>query len=259
MEIPNEVCVLCGFAESEHGPNGLARCSSYEGALRPRVRIPDRPTTDQGSVVGRGGFKTYDPSSDFLWLEVPDPIWTVAYRLIVQSQGIAVAEIRVYPTEPATEGDAGEWSREADRVPDGGLSGRRLREIGVSEHQRLASEVTAKFREAMGEPRFDAFMGDRVLSDQQLGSLSNASELSSDRATRLAQIAGLYVSAATAGDRSPVASVADQLGMSRPSVRDRLHDARELGLLERTVPGKAGGRLSTEALELLAEVRKELE
>jgi hypothetical protein len=193
---------------------------------------------------------------DYLLLEIPDEDWTVAYLLAVQAGGLVVAEVRVFPTEPVVDADPGEWSRETSRVPEGGLTGRRLRQVGVTEHRDHMEEILTAIREAMGDEAFTTYMGERGLSDQQRASLTGASKLSSDRATRLAQIAGLYVAAVNNGEASPVAMVAEQLGMARSSIRDQLHDARVMGLLEGSSVGVARGSLTAKATELLEETKE---
>ena len=104
---------------------------------------------------------------------------------------------------------------------------------------------------------FEAFMADRGLRNDQVSTLTTTEGLSSDRATRLAQIAALYVSAASSGERSPVALVAEQLGIARSSIRDQLHDARVMGLLEGSSVGVARGSLTEKATGLLEEITKE--
>jgi hypothetical protein len=254
MSKSSRECVFCGYIESEHRPNGLSLCTAYEPKLRPRVHVLG---CDDHEDAGRATSWTYDPMRDYLLLEVPDQDWTVAYLLAVQAGGLVVAEVRVFPTEPVVDADPGEWSREARRVPEGGLKGRRLRQVGVTEHRDHMDEILMAIREAMGDEAFTTYMGERGLSDQQRASLTGASKLSSDRATRLAQIAGLYVAAVNNGEASPVAMVAEQLGMARSSVRDQLHDARRLELLEGSTVGVAGGTLTVKARELLDGVAKE--
>jgi hypothetical protein len=241
-------CVFCDYNESEHGRNGLSSCTAYEPTLRPRVHIP---TFDSGEVLGRGTFKTYDPMLDYILLEVPTEDWTVAYLLVVQDGSFVVAEMRIFPTEPAGDAEPGEWSGEVNRVPIGGLTARRLRRVGVADHRTHSQAIHDTVREAMGDAAFGSFMEERGLSEERLAAFAAPRELSSDRATRLAQIVSLYVTAANTGNRSPVAAVAERLDVPRSSVRDQLHDAREMGLLEGSGVGVAGGLLTAKARELL--------
>jgi hypothetical protein len=250
MTTSSDTCALCGYTETEHGPNGLSLCSSYDPLLRPRVFIPKPSGGEEVRATGRAAFRTYDPVSDYIVLEIPDDEWTVAYFLTVESGSLVVAEVRVYPTEPPESGP-GRWSMESSRVPEGGLTGRRLRQVGVTEHRHHMSEIVQAIRAAMGDEAFKAFMGERGTGVEQLSALTAASELSTDRTTRLAQIAGLYVTAANAGEKSPVAVVAGRLGLDRASVRDQLHDARSVGLLEGSSAGVARGRLTKKATALL--------
>ncbi len=215
--------------------------------------------SDDDGGKGRASFKTDDPALDYVVLEVPDEDWTVAYLLTVQSGSLVVAEVRVYPTEPAMEAKPGEWSRDPSRVPEGGVTGRRLRKVGVTEHHSHTERILEEVQEAMGDEAFEAFMADRGLRNDQVSTLTTTEGLSSDRATRLAQIAALYVSAASSGERSPVALVAEQLGIARSSIRDQLHDARVMGLLEGSSLGVARGSLTAKATGLLEVITKEKE
>jgi hypothetical protein len=256
MNEASERCAYCGYSETEHGPNGLARCDTYDPELRPRVYILASAESER---QGRGEWKTYDSARDYVILEVPAEDWTVAYLLAVQHGGFVVAEIRIFPTEPAGEAEPGEWTREVDRVPVGGLTGRRLRSVGVTAHRTHADVIHDTVREAMGDAAFEAFMDERGLSEERLAAFAATLELSSDRLTRLAQIAGLYVTATNKGSSSPVAVVAERLSVSRSSVRDQLHDAREAGLLAGFGVGVAGGILTARARELLGMMMKEEE
>jgi hypothetical protein len=254
MSKSSSECVYCGYVESEHGPRRSAACQSYEPVLGPRVYV-SRPGDEEGK--GRAGSTTHDPARDYVVLEVPDEDWTVAYLLTVQSGSLVVAEVRVYPTEPAMEAKPGEWSRDPNRVPKGGVTGRRLRQVGVTEHHRHTEQIIEELRMKMGDEAFETLMAERGFSDHQVSILATAEGLSKDRATRLAQIAALYVAAVSNGERSPVARVAEQLGMVRSSIRDQLHDARTMGLLEGSSVGVARGSLTTKARKLLDEVTKE--
>jgi hypothetical protein len=256
MTTSSDNCALCGFAETEHGPDGLSMCSSYDPVLRPRVFIPPQLGDEQVEASGRAAFKTYDATRDYIVLEVPADEWTVAYLLTLQSGGVVVAEVRVYPTEPAESGP-GSWSMESSRVPEGGLTGRRLRKVGVTEHRHHMSEILRIVRKAMGDEAYKAFLGESGMGVEHLSALTAASELSSDRSTRLAQIAGLYVLAVNAGEKSPVAVVAERLGLDRTSVRDQLHDARVGGLLEGSSAGIARGSLTKKATALLEKTTEE--
>jgi hypothetical protein len=69
----------------------------------------------------------------------------------------------------------------------------------------------------------------------------------------IAATAALYAAAVEAGDRRPVATTADKLGLSQSKVRDRIYRARQLGYLEPRDPGQGRprGRLTVPATELL--------
>jgi hypothetical protein len=134
-----------------------------------------------------------------------------------------------------------------------------LRKVGVTEHHSHTERILEDVKKAMGDEGFEAFMADRGLRNDQVSTLTTTEGLSTDRATRLAQVAVLYVSAASSGERSPVALVAERLGIARSSIRDQLHDARVMGLLDGSSVGVARGSLTAKATELLEEFTKERE
>jgi hypothetical protein len=74
------------------------------------------------------------------------------------------------------------------------------------------------------------------------------------RRWRMIATAARYVAAAQAGDRSPVATVAKEFGLSQSQIRDRLYAARRAGLLEETGRGRAGGDLTPEGRALFTEM-----
>jgi hypothetical protein len=82
-----------------------------------------------------------------------------------------------------------------------------------------------------------------------LARLDKPAKLSQDTRThRLLRVATRYVLACEAGDRSPVLTVAEQLGVPTTRIRDDLHRARVAGLLEPTAGrGQTGGSLTAKA------------
>lgn len=66
-----------------------------------------------------------------------------------------------------------------------------------------------------------------------------------------ARWASSYVAALNRGSRSPVKDLTGTTGLSTSQIRTILNEATTRGLLIRGEPGKAGGRLTAEAIELL--------
>jgi len=66
-----------------------------------------------------------------------------------------------------------------------------------------------------------------------------------------AEVAALYVEKLPAGAKTAVKDLAGELGYSPSQVRNVLYAARRRGLLTPAEPGKAGGRLTGKALDLL--------
>jgi hypothetical protein len=86
-----------------------------------------------------------------------------------------------------------------------------------------------------------------------LARLDESSKPSQDERTRrLLRVAVRYVLACQAGDRSPVLTVAEQLGVPATRIRDDLHRARVGGLLEPAAGrGQTGGGLTAKAREYI--------
>jgi hypothetical protein len=74
------------------------------------------------------------------------------------------------------------------------------------------------------------------------------------RRWRMIVTAARYVVSWQAGDRNPVAIVAEELGLPQSKIRDRLYAARRAGLLEETGRGKAGGDLTPAGRALFLEM-----
>jgi hypothetical protein len=74
------------------------------------------------------------------------------------------------------------------------------------------------------------------------------------RRWRMIATAARYVAASQSGDRTPLATVAKEFGLSQSQIRDRLYAARRAGLLEETGRGRAGGDLTPEGRALFTEM-----
>ena len=114
-----------------------------------------RPLLDhqkQANTVGR-------VLVDDFWFEtVLNEQWAVAYRLVAQPEGLAVAEVRVFPNEPAWRASRtppGEWSgvlRGTDAtVPRGGLTARLLRQVRLDRSVWYCRELVEKMMQRLGK------------------------------------------------------------------------------------------------------------
>ena len=89
---------------------------------------------------------------DDFWFEtVLNEQWAVAYRIVAQSSGLAVAEVRVFPNEEQwREGHTapGEWSGgmlgTRAVVPSGGLTSRVLRKVRLDRNVWYCRELVRK-------------------------------------------------------------------------------------------------------------------
>ena len=142
------------------------------------------------------------------------------------------------------------WSGDLDDVPPGGIPYRILREIRPSE---LADFVYAEAdRLCRLVPIWWAM--------DLMYSLPAEPDESSDRPANtlgtpeveLARLAARWVQKVQAGSRKPNAEIAAEDGMRTEQVRDRIHRAREKGLLSGGHAGRVDGGLTDRARRLLA-------
>ena len=181
--------------------------------------------------------------------------WTCLYRL--DPRGPSIASIQLLPT---SEAGADRHFRERDY-----REGRAERPVppplpttaGVLRHISPAAAL-ADFRRELAKPNSTlqpmAGLVGRLWNEDWptlLAQLDTPAKLSKDaRMRRLLRVAARYVLACEAGDRSPVLTVASQLGLPASRIRDDLHRARVAGLLE-PAPGRGqtGGGLTAKARE----------
>lgn len=91
---------------------------------------------------------------DDLWFETEiDDAWIVAYRIVSQPRGLAVAEVRVFPRAGRTR--PGEWigilqGTRADNVPEGGITRRLLDQVRLDRSVWYGREVLRELAKARG-------------------------------------------------------------------------------------------------------------
>lgn len=174
------------------------------------------------------------------WVESPlGRDWIVAYRILSEHGAPIVGEIRVFPNEPERVG-AGQWSAEflgsQATAPPGGITGRVLGGIRLSEPLKAAGELLRRLR--IQDPGSERTLAGRGLATTTLRRRGRKGH--GDRF--YAQVAQDYVSALEAGSMSPATDVARRrrLGSTGPArIRDLLHEARRRNLL---TPATARGR-----------------
>lgn len=117
---------------------------------------------------------------------------------------------------------------------------------------RAIAEALDFLRELHGYGALEGLMAPSWLAlvDQRYRAKPNRA----NRRLILAATAAQYVAAIQDGERRPVRAVARALQLRPEQVRDRLHNARRAGLLERSDgQGRAGGKLTQAAIDLLNE------
>ncbi len=127
------------------------------------------------------------------------------------------------------------------------LTSRQTRRVQPARALRVAVEYARQQKGALGATD--------LLGNEWQAVVDSAEKGTSRRSRLLVQagMAAYYVAAIDAGDRTPVATVAKQLGLRQTQVRDRLYKARQVGLLEprKAGRGRAHGTLTDAAIALL--------
>jgi hypothetical protein len=188
--------------------------------------------------------------------------WTAVYHVDRASPGIDALEVRpAQPDDPTASTQPylpeGAWIAQwavvtspAARVEvyqglgeSLALTSRQLRSLQPA---RAIRSVMSALHDLRGAPSaLTDLLGKGWLSVETRGSRSSPLLV-------LAATSARYVDRIDAGDRTPVASVARELGLRHQQIRDRLHRARFAELL--TPPGgrgRAGGKWTQAAIDLL--------
>ena len=172
--------------------------------------------------------------------------WRVAYRLLAQGDVVVIAEVRIFPADPARRGTLGEWSMESAAVPPGGMTDAAVKALRVELPVERAREAFADL--TRGRSREMASL-DFI---QPLGQDRNGTRPRRRDPLPLLKLAAAYVRLVEARHRAPVRAAAIECGYTRGYASKRLADARECGYLTPTSRGKAGGVLTPLACRLLA-------
>jgi hypothetical protein len=193
------------------------------------------------------------------WLETPiNDDWMSATRLAVQDGQVVVAELRIFPSEPAfTRRAPGVWSAEllddAAPVPRGGLSAETVRKVRLTDYRRYTKKILDDLRNKYSSANA------REVIDRLLGPVAAAQPLARPRRARgggrpdtfYAKLADEYARATERGSRQPVADLAKRHNTKKPRMRDMIREARERGLLTFFAQGRPGGTLTQRGRELL--------
>jgi hypothetical protein len=223
-------------------------------------RKPRRRRGRRGHLVGEFAPKARLPGvgelselrASWAWVEVPlgdEESWWVAALFTRREDRAAIVELRVFPGEDRDDPDAapeiGEWSRTANGLtdlPPGGITARLLRDISVSDLEQTLQEA---LHESSTHPVLRAIARDVDAHSERPGRRGRPD-------LHYARWAARYVDALRHSS-TPNAHLADEAGLRPEQVRDAIHEARARGLLTKTGRGRAGGQLTTKAVNLLAE------
>ena len=169
--------------------------------------------------------------------------WTAAYRLGSQDNRPIVTELRLFPRERSKRRSPGTWSAERHgslaAAPLGGITASLLRRVSLSDYAQFAGRVPAALTGDLVEkevprPRRPSQRGRKPRSERAV-----------------AEIAQCYAETVSAGSSRPVAEVALKKRIPEATVRNVIHQARQQGLLSKTLQGRVGGQLTAKAKKLL--------
>lgn len=166
--------------------------------------------------------------------QVPDwsPWWFTAEYRPANGAGWVLSRIEVHP-DPASAGG---------RPPVPGITSKVLRAIPLS---RLPEWLGA-LSDSTGAPVLPAFTGAHTddFTRRPRPGAAGRDDL------HYAELAREYLNMCAASKR-PIQDLANGQGVAANTVRDRLAEARRRDLLERPGKGRAGGRLTLKAKQLL--------
>ena len=187
--------------------------------------------------------------------------WRAAYRLIPRDGRPVVAELRVYPLlGDLPDLNPGEWAVELrgfaalEHVPNDGVT------AGLIKDQVIPGEHIYDLL-----PRFLERHTLRSMFEPWLRGLGYDPGRKPHVPRRgpkgwpdreYAELPSFYLERCNAESRSPVKDTAERYGMKPSAFRAALSRARNRGLLVRTTRGRAGGRLTSRAQNLLREPRR---
>lgn len=193
------------------------------------------------------------------WLETPlVGGWMSAARLVVQGGLLVVAELRIFPLEPALASrPAGMWSAEllgdAAPAPSGGLSVKTVRRVRLGDYRRYTTRILGqlqdKYRSAPAREALGRAFGP-VMTTQPLAR-PRRERPGARPDTFYAGLARQYERATARGSRQPVVDLAKRHGVKPSQMRDMIREARERGLLSFFAHGRPGGVVTDRGREVL--------
>jgi hypothetical protein len=190
------------------------------------------------------------------WVEIPlDDDWTSVARLAAQGGQLVVAELRLFPNEPDRR-RRDTWSAALlgplAPVPRGGLTVATVRKARLGDYRRRTRQILEQIRKQYGTTG-------AALTVEALGLPPDAQSMTRPRAARAgtlpdafyARLAAEYVRLIERGSRRPVVELATRHRLRPAQMRDRIHEARERGLLTLGYQGRPGGVVTPRAQAML--------
>ena len=222
--------------------------------------------------MGRSALR-WNTEEQELWLEAElDPLWMVAYRLAVAGETARAVEVRVFPNEWGgverdemdTSRKGGRWSMKTsgrdNKTPTQGISRQLLRSIPLGHDVR---SLDAMIRQQSRIPEMvETLLGHLGVTRFTKGRDGRQGGTKGGRGRpplldrEYLQVAKHYDAATRKKSRHPARDAAEQLKLTRTTVRARLNRARALGFLE-DAGGKGciGGRLTDAGRRALAKAK----
>jgi hypothetical protein len=197
------------------------------------------------------------------WVHAPiDERWIGAFLIMVIDDRPVVAEARVFPGNWAQPLRDGVWSGEPSEVPAGGMPGPVLRGLKLATAMKVFEEFMKLSRD-IGRPDIERDLDEKGfpagvrLVPRRPGRAGRSDEY-------YAVWAAAYITRLRVGSRRPVSDLAADPPIliegfqstdgkvSRSTIHDIIHTARERGLLSASPKGQSGGELTAKGRELLA-------
>jgi hypothetical protein len=228
-----------------------------------RAKTPQSPARR-----GRRRLRPYPIDNGYaFWVEVDlGDGWMTAYRLMPHHTGQpVVAEVRVHPIPNPALPRPG-WSEQPGDVPEGGMPGRALRALRLTDAMESFEDYLKHLKATRGEYFSDEakmWLGMRPAERRRVR-VGHRPGRAGRPDSFYATWAAAYVRRLHAGSRRPVQDLAasppiriegyvsNGHSVSPETVRAILNRARARGLLTASPIGRAGGSLTPRAEEVLA-------
>jgi hypothetical protein len=213
--------------------------------LRYHVLVTKRSRVEQAAIAPDGSH-----------VELASPLtagWKVYAYFVLRPEGYVIGELRVLPEEQPlgelSQAPLGYWSRLAESVPVGGLTGALLRDVSVTD---LSGRVNAVLRD--GAKHYQDAPWAPPMFRRPPRTAKRPGRAGHPRSF-YAVWAQDYVRCLS--EPAPIVALAKRRRVSQERARSVVHECRSKGYLTEGRRGKAGGALTPLAVDVLNDVTRE--